>query len=289
MLRRLSILCALSLAMIGAGPAQAGTTTGDFSVSWAGAGEPSPFEPAAALAWTFSYASFAGNTGGDRPAALTSVSQAAVTTPCDENPDLGSITSSVSAIASAPAKVNVAPSLDLRRHVGTVLLRSSSRDSGMAQYDTDRECVDAPDNGVTSMPVPADSLVHRVITAKPWPIHQLKGGAWVGSGTQSVSFGAGAEGFAPQLQTMHVRLVGSPESINAVCLVPTPASLRPIRTRRAALAFLASAGFPRPHVISERSVRVPAGRWFVREQNAVDRYLGCGPASVTLVLSKGRG
>jgi hypothetical protein len=271
-----------------AGPpaASAGTISSDFHVTWAGTttGADAP-KPAAALGWSFNY-TMGSETGGDRPATLTSATQATVTRTCIDSPDPGSITTSVNAVADPAASINVVPYVDVRRGVGSAVVQPSPRNSGMALASTDQECPDAPDNGVTTMPVPADSLVHGVTSPKRWPIHRTLTGAWVGGGTQTVSPGDIA-GFAPQVQTVHVRLVGTLPTLNALCLMPSPLQLRFARTQRAALAYLASAGFPRPNTGSWPSRTVPAGRYFVLQQNAVDRYLGCGPHGVTLMRSTG--
>jgi hypothetical protein len=218
------------------------------------------------------------NEGGERT--LTVVG-------CDINPEFGTITTSVDGVADPAASVNVVPYLDLRRRVGSAIVRPSMRDSGMAQVTTTRACTDATDNGTTSEPVPADSLVHGVTTApKRFPVHQLPSGVWVGGGTQTVSPGDIA-GFAPQVQAVTLRLAGTPPTLNALCFIPTAFQLRFVRTQRAAVAFATSAGFPRPWVERAPSRTVPAGRYFVREQSAHTRFLGCGPAGIHVVLSTG--
>ena len=269
--------------------ASAGTVTGTFSVAWAGAAAApgSTPEPAASAAWSFDFHTpMPGN--GDFPALLTAVSQSS-TTACDPDFGLGSIITSITAIEDPTGSVNVVSFLDLRRRRGRVTLRPSRYDNGTAHRTVVQAC-EAPldeGNGSSSSSVPVESLFGTVSTPDDWPLRQARDGSWRGSGTQTVSPGNAPAGFAPQVQTMQITLRGSATSLNALCRMPTPRDLRHIRTLRAAKAYLASAGFPRPRVFVLPSNQVRAGHYFIRQQ-ATDDYRGCGAGIVTLVLSSGR-
>ncbi len=292
--RRWRQACTLALATsamtaLVAAPAGGQTTphvSGTFSVTWAGVTGAGSEQPPAAAKWSFGFAVPA-STDGDYPAALVSVGQDAVTQPCADYPDGGSIITRVADVDVRAARVNVVPYLDIRRGTGHVVLRPSRADSGSATRTTDRECA-APydgENGVSTESVPASALFGDIITPRPWRVRRAADGIWRGTGSQTLS--NGVDGYAPQVQTADIRLAGSAVGLHALCRIPTNHQLRLERTARAARQYLASAGLPRAHLAQRASYQVPAGRYFVLERDT-ETYWPCGPQSVTLVRSTGR-
>lgn len=271
-----------------AAPAQAGTISGTFDASWGGVSTPGAEQPGGSAKWTFDFSLSSSDTS-HMPATLAFAGQDPTTTECAQTPDnsSGTVTTYVKAVSDPAAAMNVVPYFNVRARAGTAIVRPSQKQSGFASFVTDRECAGAPDNGITSVPIPADRLVNQLITVDDWAIKQdPHTGVWTGGGTRKLPFEQ-APDYAPQMQSMILKMKGSPASLNGMCLVPTAANLRFAHTPRQAKAYLASAGLPRPGMMSGPSRTVAAGHYFVVSQE-VDKYRPCGAGSVILVRSTGR-
>ncbi|MBC7643667.1 MAG: hypothetical protein H7123_00980 [Thermoleophilia bacterium] len=283
-------LGAIVIGSLGVSTARAGTVSGTFSVSWAGATAPVGYtpEPAASADWSFAFHTPAA-TPGSYPSLLTNVKQS-FTTPCDPAADMGVTTTTVSTITDAAATMSYAPFLDLRRHKGTVALRPSQYENGIATRVADRLCSPPLDgsNGRTSEDIPVFTLFDVVNTPKNLALTQSSDGSWNGAGTQTVSPGDAPAGFSPQVQTMKIKMMGTATSLSAQCRMPTPNDLRRVRTLRQAKAYLRSAGFSRPNFFVLPSHQIRKGRYFITQQVAGNTFRNCGSGLVTLVRSSGR-